>query len=316
MQDDSEHRNSSESTASGTAASHLHGLPCRVEVRPAGAMGNGLFAVADIPRGTRILEETAIIASPVFSEEDHDLPAFCMELQRLSMAEKKTMDELFYKNSHITTELRGKAREWYRKHIRTDTDGSLLKGKRLQDVSKATVKRFAIFLTNRVQMGMEGAYGCGVFALYSRINHSCIPNAHNAYNASIGRLTVHAIRTIHAGEQITVTYIDGSCRTKKQRNSMLEKWGFVCSCEACTDPSQEVHRQRMHALDQRLAAYSSPMVRLMGRLFAEAAPNNAFEALQDAEELVNLLKGQGLEGMELCKAHVQHPPKPLRCSQF
>lgn len=38
-------------------------------------MGNGLFATADIPRGTRILKETAIIVLPVFSEEDLDLPA-------------------------------------------------------------------------------------------------------------------------------------------------------------------------------------------------------------------------------------------------
>lgn len=106
-------------------------------------MGNGLFATADIPRGTRILKETAIIVLPVFSEEDLDLPAFCTELQRLSMVEKKTLDELFYDTSHITTELRGKVREWYKNQIITDTDGSLLKGKRLQDVSKATVKRFA-----------------------------------------------------------------------------------------------------------------------------------------------------------------------------
>ncbi len=68
----------------------------------------------------------------------------------------------------------------------------------------------------------------------------------------------------------------------------------------------------MHALDQRLATYSSPMARLMGRLFAGAAPTNAAEALQDAEELVKMLKEQGLEGMELSKAYGQHLPNLLR----
>ncbi|CAJ2509317.1 Uu.00g143430.m01.CDS01 [Anthostomella pinea] len=38
--------------------------PDMVEIRPAGSMGNGLFATQDIPRGTRIIAEAYIVSIP------------------------------------------------------------------------------------------------------------------------------------------------------------------------------------------------------------------------------------------------------------
>lgn len=306
MQDPLEHHDSSQSTASSTTAP-LSNSPADnlglVEVRAAGAMGSGLFAVKDIPRGTRIVQETPILALPTSSEGYGDVPAFCTELQLMTAAEKKTLDELCYNDLHINPEVRGKVRGWYREQGVTDTDGSPLKGKRLQDVSKATVKRFAIFLTNSVQMGIRGVYGCGLFALFSRSNHSCIPNAYNAYNATIKRLTIHAIHDLQAGEQIMVSYIDCACRTKKQRRTMLEAWGFSCGCAACTDSSAEDPRLRLQKLDQHLAMYGNLQPSgLIAKLYARFAPTNAAEALRDAHELADLLKEQGLEGMDLCHA--------------
>lgn len=40
-------------------------------------MGKGLFAIKDIPRGTRILSEVPIMQIPHASEDDLDAPAFC-----------------------------------------------------------------------------------------------------------------------------------------------------------------------------------------------------------------------------------------------
>ncbi|KAK3937293.1 hypothetical protein QBC46DRAFT_267878 [Diplogelasinospora grovesii] len=159
-------------------------------------------------------------------------------------------------------------------------------------------------------MGAVELYGCGVFPLYSRINHSCVPNVHNAYNPGIQRLTVYSIRDIGAGEQITTSYISSAYRTREQRREETENWGFVCSCLACTDTLIEPLRKRMFQLDQRLAAYDSPLRGLMSldtsplaRMLAPDMPASVDEALKDADQLVELLKKQGLEGMELCKTY-------------
>jgi hypothetical protein len=41
-------------------------------------------------------------------------------------------------------------------------------------------------------------------------------------------------------------------------------------------------------------------------MLAPDMPMSVYEALEDADELVELLKKQGLEGMEPCKTYVPH----------
>ncbi|KAK3936719.1 hypothetical protein QBC46DRAFT_24732 [Diplogelasinospora grovesii] len=286
-----------------------HGM---TEIRSTGSMGNGLFATKHIPRATQVLDEVPVLAIPASSEldPDDDIPAFCTALQHLFRTEWKRLDDLHCNTALITPARRATIRQWYKDKGITDNNGDTLKGKKLQDAAKATTKRFAIFLTNRVQMGAQGLYGSGVFPLYSRINHSCVPNVHNAYNPGTQRLTLYSIRDIGAGEQITTSYISSACRTRQQRREETENWGFVCSCLACTDTSIDLLRQRMFELDQRLAAYESPWQRRMdlrtsplARMLAPAMPSSVKGALQDAEQLAELLKRQGLEGMELCKTY-------------
>lgn len=196
-------------------------------------MGNGLFAARDIPPGTRMIAETPILTIPSSAEHDAER-AFCHAWYILPEEKRKKFDELLYIPSLITQTLRDTIRAWYKENGITASDGVVLKGKRLQDASKAMAKRFAIFITNRVQMGSNSAYGTGVFASYSRINHSCVPNSHNGYNPTIGRFTIHSTHEIRAGEQVFISYINGICRTRSQRQKALDKWGFTCTCQACT----------------------------------------------------------------------------------
>lgn len=44
-----------------------------------------------------------------------------------------------------------------------------------------------------------------VFAVICRINHACVPNAHIAWNKKLKQETVHAIKPIAAGDEITVS---------------------------------------------------------------------------------------------------------------
>jgi SET domain-containing protein len=85
----------------------------------------------------------------------------------------------------------------------------------IQDVAEVTTKRYAIFNTNKMDRAraFDGAGGVTVYPLFSRVNHSCVPNVQNIYNASLQRLIVYAIRDIQAEEQVFVAYFKTAFRT-------------------------------------------------------------------------------------------------------
>jgi len=72
-----------------------------------------------------------------------------------------------------------------------------------------------------------------VFLLGSRFNHSCAPNVNFAWNTKLQKQTSHAVRDIAAGEELTVMYNNGINRMRAQRQGELEERGFVCACAAC-----------------------------------------------------------------------------------
>lgn len=150
---------------------------------------------------------------------------------------------------------------------------------------------FAVFKTNCVQAGIEGRHGYAVFLTYSRLNHSCSPNAHHAYNECERLEMLHATRDIKAGEEITVTYIN-LLKSPAQRAAELQQWGFACACKCCKGAGASVskaRRQRMFDIDQAIAfdqcttammkAFSQPRFTL---------PRHITGKLQWAEELVRL----------------------------
>lgn len=282
-----------------------------VQVRSAGTMGNGVFATRDIPQGTRIISETPILMISA-SDEVHMERAFCAAWHNLYVEERTKLDQLSYVPSLVAQANRDAIRQWYKDNRITASDGQVLRGKRLQDASKAMAKRLVIFITNRVQMGHSPVPRTGLFPWYSRFNHSCIPNSYHSYNPTIGRLTIHSTRDVRAGEQLFVSYIDGACRTASERQAELDTWGFECTCEACTIKSNDVIRRRVFDIERDLAAaaYELPLARWASRSdsfaleMAKTMPAKKKEALSLAVELANLLQQQGLEGMNLCRAYV------------
>ncbi|KAK7747246.1 hypothetical protein SLS53_001499 [Cytospora paraplurivora] len=107
---------------------HSAGL---VRVRPAGAMGKGLFALRDIARGTRIVDE-----SPLFvvydqprhgdmSEEafERDVSVFCETAQELSAEKLHKLDQLHYDASYDTADDKDRVMDWYHAQGVTDEKG-------------------------------------------------------------------------------------------------------------------------------------------------------------------------------------------------
>lgn len=88
----------------------------------------------------------------------------------------------------------------------------------------------SIFQTNCMEMGS----GAAVFLNTSRFNHSCVPNATYTWNAGIGKETIHAMRDVKEGEEVTISYVDGE-HDKRLRAWELRHYGFERGCEACGD---------------------------------------------------------------------------------
>jgi hypothetical protein len=79
---------------------------------------------------------------------------------------------------------------------------------------------------------MEVGHGAGIFPNAARFNHHCNPNACFTYNSAIDRETIHAMRDIKEGEEITISYCD-MIHDTPLRTWELKHYGFTCSCPAC-----------------------------------------------------------------------------------
>ena len=77
-----------------------------------------------------------------------------------------------------------------------------------------------------------------MFPHAARFNHSCNPNACFSWNSAIGKETIHSMRDIKAGEEITISYVDME-HDKRLRAWELRHYGFVCDCAACGDEDDE-----------------------------------------------------------------------------
>ena len=102
-----------------------------------------------------------------------------------------------------------------------------------------------------------------------------------------------------------MSYVNYACRTQQQRAQDLVRRGVVCCCEACADPAVDILRRRSFELDQGLIAYAKTQIRTIGNgvppSLSPHIPKSPAEALKFAQELVELLEKQGIEGIELCK---------------
>jgi hypothetical protein len=134
--------------------------------------------------------------------------------------------------------------------------------------------------TNALPCGPNSPVGA-VYPTICLINHSCVPNAHNNWNSAEGHETIHAVRFIEKGTEITIPYERGG--PSSERQAYLKKaFGFTCTCSACTLPTpllkaSDDRRTQIQKLDE---AIGDPF-RMM---------NNPQASLQDCYSLLQLLE--------------------------
>ena len=176
--------------------------------------GLGCFALADIAPGTRIISEKPLLERSLNEIEEADEPVEAMEAfvaAALKPSERVEYDAL-----------------------------CMHAAQNLEDGADKTA--YGIWSTNAYTLKSEVVSGqappeerAAIFTIISRFNHSCQPTAHVAWNGRIGRMTVHALTPIRAGEEITVSYClvgDGNVRDARQSH-LSKTFGWTCRCRLC-----------------------------------------------------------------------------------
>ncbi|KAF2868037.1 TPR domain protein [Massariosphaeria phaeospora] len=231
----------------------------QIEVKASALGGLGVFATTDIPRGTRVIAESALLEI----NADRTAKGIVRAFERLSSPQQRCY-----------LELHEFASDTFKRAVENEM------GQKWQEIPELHRKVLAISAAN--------AFG-NVFFLGSRINHSCIPNIHFAYNPMLEKETFHAIRDIAAQEELTITYIIGGNHTRSQRQAKLDEWGFLCTCPVCEDTEQgrkkEKKRAQMLELDQKLAL--------------NIANESWGKSLRLAQNLAAIQKSEGLLTREL-----------------
>lgn len=220
--------------------------------------GHGLVAKAKITRGTRIISERPLFKVPIGGYS------------------KVRVDEVV---SQAVTRLTDEQREqFYALHNSFEEDGLNLGRTR----------------TNALPLG-SNATEYGLFLQSSRINHSCIQNAQHTWNENLNEITIHAIRDIAEGEEITIFYLSGRQNRAARHEATQKDFRFICSCCLCSLPYNErvlsdKRIDRIRKLDEKIG---DGMTLLTAPL----------QAILYVQELLNLLNDEGVADASVPRAY-------------
>jgi hypothetical protein len=147
--------------------------------------GKGLVAIEKISKGTRILSKEAVVTVSESVGSERLRTSICKQVEALG--ENQRRDFLSMHNIHL-----------YR---------------------NAAEQYLGIFRTNSLPTKAVGDKGA-IFLEACRINHAYDNNAQKNWNEKIKRHTVHALRDINKGEEITITYL-APLKNRKARQKAL-----------------------------------------------------------------------------------------------
>ncbi|KAK1465479.1 SET domain-containing protein 5 [Colletotrichum cuscutae] len=194
------------------------------QVRPSPGKGLGIFALAPIPRGTVIIDET-----PLFTIN----PGALTPGQGFAFAAIAALvDEAF-------AQLNASSRTAYLSCPAHRDPGGADDG-----ISREAL----IFRTNGFTMSSGEI---GIFPHIAKLNHACRPNAGSASVG--GRRVIWAGRDIAPGEEVTITYAP-LVQDTDSRRARLAQWGFTCDCQACEardDDGKRIEMKRLMGLIER-----------------------------------------------------------------
>lgn len=264
------------------------------EVRNAPGKGLGMFAKKRIPRGTRIIEEEALMVVPEMSFSAI-LPVF------VGLGPKARAKFMELAGAEDEKEVGRVAR------FLEEEERRLGLSQRIDMGYTDQARTRMIFRSNSFNIDRQTS---AIFPTASRMNHSCLPNVYNTWNENIRRLTVHALRDIDTGEEILTTYIPATLdREKRNDKEHLGNYDFVCSCPACDSGSgffeeSAPRREIMVAIVKQLAPYFAHDDLREAFIHKVGSIPGVQEALHFSQVRADLLMDEGIINMELVKWYV------------
>ena len=230
--------------------------PLMYAIQDVPGKGKGLIAARDIPKGARIIFEKPIFA--VGEPVESELAERVTSLDQHQRGEFLSMSNIHPFNDHLA--------QWV-----------------------------GILYTNALPVGSKLELS-GIFLTACRINHACDNNAAHCWHDDCNRLTVHAIRGISKGEEITISYLGGAFDRNERQEELQRRFHFTCTCQLCSLLSQQsiesdLILNRINEIDNIISDEA-----VLGPRGINETPENLLCLI---EEMV-----------QLCKRH-DHSPNPV-----
>ncbi|KAF2763323.1 SET domain-containing protein [Pseudovirgaria hyperparasitica] len=133
----------------------------------------------------------------------------------------------------------------------------------------------------------------------ARLNNDCTPNANNLYNSSLGAMTVHAVRNIKAGEEITIAYTNSLYGAKERNIRCFQRTDMHCDCKACEKTDDGLR------LDERRKIMNNNTIYLQYYLrddHLDGRNLDGHDIMKRGNELIRLMTEDGLWGSHLAQA--------------
>jgi len=230
-------------------------------IKPIPGKGLGFIATSKILKGTRLLSESPIFKVPRDMDNSRLTAVKSIVVRALKTATKDQQRDFFsLHNAH---------------------------GKKYGPF-------LGIAMTNALPLGSDAREG-GLFLEASRINHSCSHNAQNTWNSNSNQLTIHVFKDVEVGQEITISYLDGSKSYEARQNALKRSFGFNCDCQLCSLPWEE--RQRSdRRLDEvtRLDDLLGDGMRMVSKPLA---------CLRDAYTLLQLLREENVTDARISRLY-------------
>lgn len=199
------------STSNLTEKHHKSGTKVNMyELKDIPGKGKGLVATIKVPQGTRILCEEPVIRVP----RSHD-----------QLGNKKLQRYIYQQVDELTEQQRQ----------------AFLSLHNIYPYKNPTEQYIGIIRTNAFEIEDDATEG-GVFLEASRINHACDNNSQKSWNQNIKQHTVHALRDINEGEEITIYYLAAHNSWQARQEALRAKFEFSCSCRICSSPPEQIQR--------------------------------------------------------------------------
>ncbi|KAF8663652.1 hypothetical protein AX16_000894 [Volvariella volvacea WC 439] len=235
--------------------------------------GAAMFATRDIPLGGVILIEHPVIITPGVLHEQKMSKAYEGLYKAVRPGLRKGLKAMYNCMPEEECDLEEGI-------VRTNGTAVELKGPEGAEAPRMAEK-------------ME--YGA-VFLLLDRANHSCGPNAAHKWDLQSLSSTLYALRPIKKGEEINITYTDGTAPRATRRERLYNNFRFTCQCPYCDLTSWD---QIYESDDRRQEMRSWLQTRPSFTKWSKDLCRADDVVLQSHFEALDIIEREGLHGSQL-----------------